>query len=83
MDFVRLGVIVLLVILAAVEFSVWMVYLGWVKLITIRVCHIGTISLDMIKSAANSASLVEDMTNLIIWDMVSTGPLKRGVGSFS
>ena len=80
MDFVCLGIIVLLVILAAVELSACMVYLGWFKLITMRVFGIGTISLYMIKSAANSASAVEDMTNLIIWDMVSTGPLKHGIG---
>ena len=48
-----------------------------------RVWRSGTIYLDVIKSAANSASVAEEITNLIIWAMAITGSLKRGIGSFS
>ena len=80
MDLVRLGMIVLLANLVAMELYVYMGDLGLGQPISMRVCWSGTISLDVIKSVANSASAAEDMTNLIIWDMVSTGSLKHGIG---
>ena len=37
----------------------------------------------MMKSPASLASADEDMTNLMIWAIVRTGPLSRGIGSSS
>jgi hypothetical protein len=34
-------------------------------------------------SAASSASAADAMTNLMIWEIVSTGPFGRGIGSSS
>ena len=48
-----------------------------------RVCLCGIISCAVVKSAASSASAADAMTNLMIWAMERTAPLKRGKGSFS
>ena len=40
----------------------------------------GTISLEVINRAASLASTTEDMTNLMIWEMMRIGPLNRGLG---
>ena len=51
--------------------------------ISCKVCLIATISCAVINIATNSASEAEDMTNLIIFESVSTGPFHRGMASFS
>ena len=56
MDLVRLGIIVLLVTPAAVDLYVFMGELSRGKLISMRVLRGGIVSLDVIKSAASSAS---------------------------
>ena len=66
----------------AVELSVWMGLLGWGHPMSMRVWRCGIISLAVIKRAANSDSAAEAMTNLIIWAIESTAPLKRGKASF-
>ena len=40
----------------------------------------GIIDLDVMKRPQSSASAAEDITNLIIWAMVSIDPLTRGTG---
>ena len=39
-----------------------------------------TISLEVMKRPTSSASADEDMTNLMIWDIVSMDPLSWGTG---
>jgi len=48
-----------------------------------RVWGWGIIYLAVTKRAASSDSGADVMTNLMIWAMESTAPLKRGKGSFS
>ena len=48
-----------------------------------RVFQRGTMALAQMKRPESSASVVEDMTFLIIWEMVRTGPLREGAGVFS
>ena len=43
----------------------------------------GTIDLTVTKRPASSASVAEDTTNLMIWEMVRMGILSRGTGSSS
>ena len=83
MDLVRLGMIVLLATSLAVELSIWMVDLGLGQPISMRVWWSGSIYLSVIRSAENSASTEEDTKNVIIWALVSTGPLRRLIGSFN
>ena len=42
----------------------------------------GTISRAIMNSAESSALVADAMTNLTIWEMVRTGPLRHGMGSF-
>ena len=56
---------------------------GCGKLISARVRQMGIIYLEVIKRAPNSASAAEVMTNMMIWEMVRTGLLHMGSGSFS
>ena len=83
MDLVLRGMIVLLVTPTAVELLHWMGVLGCGRPILVRACHSGTISLEMVKRPASSASEAYDMTFLIIFAMVRTGPLCRGIGTSS
>ena len=53
------------------------------NLLTISVWRIGTRSFTVMKSASSSASEAEDITNLMTWAMVNTGPFQCGTGSFS
>ena len=48
-----------------------------------RVFLRGIMSLEQMKRPESSASAAEDMTFLIIWDNVNTGPLREGTGVFS
>ena len=65
------------------EFSVWMGYRGCGHFISFSVCRSGIIALALMKSPDNSASEAEYMTTLIIWARDRTGPLSRGIVSFS
>ena len=58
-------------------------YWGCGHFVSLSVCRRGTIVLAVMKSPDNSDSEDEDMTTLIIWARERTGPLSRGVGSFS
>ena len=82
-DLVLLGTMVLLVTPTAVELSTWMGVFGCGQPISMSVCLMGTNSLAVMKSAANSASAADDMTNLMILASVMIGPLSRGMASFS
>ena len=48
-----------------------------------RVFLRGITALVQIKRPDSLASAVEDMTFLIIWDIVRTGPLREDTGVFS
>ena len=73
---------VLLMSPAAVEFSVWTGDGDYFQPISISVRRMGKFSLDVMYSAPSSASAAEDMTSLMIWEIVSIGPFHSGVGSF-
>jgi hypothetical protein len=77
------GTIVLLVTPAAVELSVWIGLFGWGHPIKMRVCLWGIISLAITKRAASSDLAADAITNLMIWAIERTAPLKCGTGSFS
>jgi len=79
----RRGTIVLLVTPAAVELSVWIRLFGCGHPMTMRVWRWGIISLAVTKRAASSDSAAEAITNLMIWAMERTAPLKHGKSSFS
>ena len=66
-----------------VDFYVCIGGVGCVQPISERLCKRGIISLVVIKSAPNSASATEVIKNLIIFEIVSTGPFQLGSGSFS
>ena len=83
MDLVLNGMIVLLVNPTSAELSHWMRVLGFGLPILMRACRSGTIYLEMVKRPASSASEADDMLFLIIFSMVRTGPLWRGVGAYS
>ncbi len=65
----------------AVELSVWMGDLGCFHPISSSALRRGIISLVVLYSAASLASAADAMTNLMICDMVRTGPFCRGMGS--
>ena len=65
------------------ELSVWMGYRGCGNFISLSVCWIVTIALDVMKSPDSCSSEAKDMTMLIIWARDRTGPLSRGIGSLS
>ena len=74
--------IVLLTYPVSVELSTWIGNFGCGKPISLRVFHSGTISLAVVKSAANSASAADAITVLITRAIDNTGPLVLGMGSF-
>ena len=43
-----------------------------------RVCYMGAIDLAVMNKPVSSASAAENMTNLMIWVTVRTGPLSHG-----
>ena len=51
--------------------------------ISMRVCRMGAIDLSVMKNPASSALAAEDMSNLMIWETVRTGPLSNRKLSYS
>ena len=82
MDFSCIFTMFLLVTPVEFELSFWTGVLGWGQPISMRVCRICTIALEVTKRLASSASVAEDMTDSIVWDMVRMDPLSRGTGSY-
>ena len=83
-DLIRLTMIVLLhTPTAAVKLLVWMGDVGCCQFISISIWWSGTISLAVMKRASSSDSAAEDVTNLMTWATVRTGPLNLGKGSSS
>ena len=83
MDLLLRWMMVLLTTPAAVELLVWIGDGGFFQPVSINVWRMGTISLAIIYSAPSSASAAEDITNLMIWEIVRIAPFDLGVGSFS
>jgi hypothetical protein len=81
--FCQQGTIVLLVTPAAVELSVWIGLFGWSHPIEMRVSLWGIIFLAVTKMTASSDLAADAITNLMIWVIERTAPLKRRNGSFS
>ena len=82
-DLVFRGMMVALDNPTAVELSRWMGDLGCGHPISVRDWRSGTMALAQMKSPASSASAAEDMTLLMIYATVRTGPLYVGAGTFS
>ena len=82
MDFLLRWVVVLLTTTEAVELLVWIGDGGCFQPISINVWRMGTIYLAVMYSAPSSASAAEDMTNLMIREIVRIAPFHSGVGSF-
>ncbi len=66
-----------------VELSVWIGLFGCGHHIEMRVCLWGIISLAITKRAASSDLAAHTITNLMIWVIERTAPLKRGNGLVS
>ena len=81
-DLVALFAVVLLVNPVAYKLSVWMDFLACGHPISINVLRNGIILLAMIYNAAISDSAAEAITVFMICDIVKTGPLSFGFGSF-
>ncbi len=77
------GRILLVSRVCAVELSVWMGVLvcGWPS--SSSILHIDTAILILMNSVLSLASAVEDITALIISNMLSTVPLMVGISSVS
>ena len=75
--------IVLFTTPAAVEFLVSIGDGGCFQPIYINVWRMGTIYLAVMYSASSDASAAEDITNLMIWEIVKEAPFHLGVVSFS
>ena len=82
-DFVLLGMMVASDTPKAVELSHWMGDLGCGHTISVIDWRSGTMALAQMKRPASSASAAEDMTFLMIFATVRTGPLYVGAGTFS
>ena len=82
-DFVLRGMMVALDTPTAVELLHWMGDLGSGHPISVKDWRSGTIALSQTKSPASSASAAEDMTFLMIYETMRTGPLYVGAGTFS
>ena len=78
----RLGTMVWLVTPTALEFLIWIGFLGCGHPVYMRIWRMGAIYLAMMNNPASLASAPEDMTYLIICAMVRIGPLYHGTGSF-
>ena len=48
--------------------------------ISLRECRSGMASLHLMKISPSSASAADDITDLMIWEMVITAPLLSGMG---
>ncbi len=80
---IRRAMMVSLVNPTAVEFLVWMGDGGCGHPILMSVLRRGTISWAVMNNADSSASAADAMTNFTIWEIVRTGSLSLGMGSFS
>ena len=67
----------------AVVLSHWMGVRDWGHPILARAWRSGIISLAILKRPASSASAADDMTVLMIWAIVRTGPLWAGTSTSS
>ena len=83
MDLIFRRMMVLLTNPAAVELSVWIGDGGCFQTIFINFWPMGTISLAVMYSATSSVSAAEDITNLMIWEIVRIAPFHSGFGLFS
>ena len=83
MALVHLGMVVLFVTPAAVKFSVWRANHGCGNPISMRILRRVDICLAVMKRAASSGVAMEDMTNLMNWTRVRSGPLFDGIGTSS
>ena len=63
------------------ELSIWRYDLGWEQHILMIFWWRGIICLAVMKRAASSNLDAEDMTNLIIWEILSSGLLLDGMGT--
>ena len=80
MDFRHLLAILLVTTLWVVVLSVCISVGGYSCPIALRACRAGMASLQLMKRAPSSASAAEDITALMIWEMVTTALLKSGMG---
>ena len=78
-----LGTIVLFTTPTAAELSVWRGDFSCGHFNSCKVFLIATISCDVMNIAPNSGSEAEEMTYLMIFKSVSTGPFHRVVSLFS
>ena len=83
MDLLLRWMMVLFTTPAAFELSVWIGDVGSFQPISINVWRMGTIFLAVMYSAPCSASAAEDITNLMIWEIVRIAQFQLGVGLFS
>ena len=82
MAFKALGMILFVSSAFAVELSVCIGVSGWGWPSPMSVCRIETAVFALMNNAPNSASAADDMTALIIWEILRTAPLLRGMFSF-
>ena len=83
MDFTFLAMMVLLTtprVPRVVVLPIWIDNCGRGQPISMRDCRRGTISLAQMKRLESLASAAEDMMNLMICEIVRTGPLCEGTG---
>ena len=83
MDVILRWMMILLTTPAAVELYIWIGDGGCFQTIYINVWRMGTISLAVMYSAPSSDSAAEDITNLMIWEIVRIALFHLGVGLFS
>ena len=75
MAFLRFGCILPFITASAVELSICIGMGGCLCPISSEMIMIYTASLDMMYKAANYASVANDITCFIMWDMLRTDPL--------
>jgi len=81
MAFNALGMILFVSSAFAVELSVCIGVSGWGWPSSTSAYRIETAIFALMNSAPNSASAADDMTALIIWEILRTAPLLRGMFS--
>ena len=80
-DLVRMGTMLFFVTPSAVKLFIWRADCGCVQPIFMIFWWRGNICLAVMKRAASSDFATEDMTNLMIWAIVSSGTLLAGMGT--
>ncbi len=80
MAFVRFDCTLPLITALEIELSVCSSVGDWLCPISSRMILMYTASLAIMYNPANSASVAEDITCLIMWEMFSTTPLFGGIG---